>query len=107
MDNQHLSFTKGRFTATTDPAFFQLEAIHDDLSQSSWAPGIDAETVRISIQNSLCFALLDGTRQVGFARLVTDSTPWLYQKLGYTPLNRPDFVWQINRPDIYRNAGQK
>jgi N-acetylglutamate synthase-like GNAT family acetyltransferase len=39
--------------------------------------------------------------------LVTDSAPWLYQKLGYNPLNRPDFVWQINRPDIYRNPGQK
>lgn len=34
--------------------------------------------------------------------LVTDSAPWLYEKLGYTPLNRPDFVWQINRPDIYQ-----
>ena len=153
MNNQHLRFTKGQFTVTTDPAFFQLEAIHDYLSQSSWAPGIDAETVRISIQNSLCFALLDGTRQIGFARLVTDyatfgylcdvyvlndyqksglgrwliecchahpvmsglrrimlvtdSAPWLYQKLGYNPLNRPDFVWQINRPDIYRKPGQK
>ena len=138
MDNQHLRFTQGQFIVTTDPAFFQQEAIHDYLSQSSWAPGIDAETVRISIQNSLCFALLDGTRQIGFARLVTDyqksglgrwliecchahpvmsrlrrimlvtsSAPWLYQKLGYNPLNQPDFVWQINRPDIYRKPGQK
>lgn len=65
MSNQHLSFTKGQFTVTTDPASFQLEAIHDYLSQSSWAPDIDVETVRISVQNSLCFALLDGTRQIG------------------------------------------
>lgn len=34
--------------------------------------------------------------------LVTSTAPWLYQKVGYQPLNRPDFVWQINRPDIYR-----
>ncbi|MCV5283228.1 N-acetyltransferase, partial [Escherichia coli] len=33
------------------------EAIHDYLSQSSWAPGIDIETVSVSIQNSLCFGL--------------------------------------------------
>ncbi|PJX30520.1 N-acetyltransferase, partial [Klebsiella sp. A-Nf5] len=26
---------------------------------------------------------------------------------GYNPLNQPDFVWQINRPDIYRQPGQK
>ena len=42
MDNQHLRFTQGQYTVTTDPAFFQQEAIHDYLSQSSWAPGIDA-----------------------------------------------------------------
>jgi N-acetylglutamate synthase-like GNAT family acetyltransferase len=39
--------------------------------------------------------------------LVTDSAPWLYQKLGYNPLNRPDFVWQINRPDIYQKGKNK
>lgn len=78
MSNKHLSFTKGQFTVTTDPASFQLEAIHDYLSQSSWAPDIDVETIRISVQNSLCFALLDGTRQIGFARLVTD-----YATFGY------------------------
>lgn len=64
MNNQHLHFAKDKFIVTTDPTFFQLEAIHDYLSQSSWAHGIDAETVRISIQNSLCFALLDGTRSM-------------------------------------------
>lgn len=57
MNNQHLSYNKDKFSATTDPAFFQLEAIHDNLSQSSWAPGIDAETVRISIQNSLVWQI--------------------------------------------------
>ena len=54
------------------------EAIHDYLSQSSWAPGIDIETVSVSIQNSLCFGLLDGTRQIGFARLVTDFATFGY-----------------------------
>lgn len=148
MNNQHLTFRKDRYTVTTDPAFFQIDAIHDFLSQSSWAPGIDAETVSLSIENSLCFGLLDGSEQIGFVRLVTDhatfgylcdvyvleeyqkmglgrwliecchahpvmsrlrrimlvtdSAPWLYEKLGYTPLNRPDFVWQINRPNIYQ-----
>lgn len=148
MNNQHLTFRKDRYTVTTDPAFFQIDAIQNFLSQSSWAPGIDAETVSLSIENSLCFGLLDGSEQIGFARLVTDhatfgylcdvyvleeyqrtglgrwliecchahpvmsrlrrimlvtdSAPWLYEKLGYTPLNRADFVWQINRPDIYQ-----
>jgi len=147
VNDQHLTFRKDGFTVTTDPSLFQTGAIHDFLSQSSWAPGIDEETVRLSVQNSLCFALLNDSEQIGFARLVTDyatfgylcdvyvldeyqktglgrwlmecchahplmarlrrimlvtdSAPWLYQKLGYSPVNRPDFVWQINRPDMY------
>ena len=32
----------------------------------------------VSIQNSLCFGLLDGTRQIGFARLVTDFATFGY-----------------------------
>lgn len=152
MHTQHLTFKKDRYTVTTDPSLFRTDAIRDYLSQSSWAPGIDEETVRLSVRNSLCFGLLDGSDQIGFARLVTDyatfgylcdvyvldkyqktglgrwmiecchahpvfsrlrrimlvtdSAPWLYQKLGFSPLNQPDFVWQINRPDIYRKSGQ-
>lgn len=34
--------------------------------------------------------------------LVTSTAPWLYEKVGYSAINCPDFVWQIARPDIYR-----
>ena len=34
--------------------------------------------------------------------LVTSTAPWLYEKVGYSAINHPDFVWQIARPDIYR-----
>ncbi|WP_420912704.1 GNAT family N-acetyltransferase [Chimaeribacter arupi] len=33
--------------------------------------------------------------------LVTSTAPWLYEKLGYTPVNRENFVWQQVQPDIY------
>ncbi|MDC6119102.1 GNAT family N-acetyltransferase [Serratia rubidaea] len=36
--------------------------------------------------------------------LVTSSAPWLYKKFGYEPVNRPDFVWQIAKKDIYKQA---
>lgn len=78
VNNQHLTFRKDRYTVTTDPAFFQIDAIHDFLSQSSWASGIDAETVSLSIENSLCFGLLDGSEQIGFVRLVTDHATFGY-----------------------------
>lgn len=38
------------------------------LTRSSWAEGIDRDTVRLSITNSLCFGLFDGDGQIGFAR---------------------------------------
>jgi len=34
--------------------------------------------------------------------LVTSTAPWLYEKLGYQAVNKENFVWQITRPDIYR-----
>lgn len=34
--------------------------------------------------------------------LVTSSAPGLYQQVGYQPVNKQDFVWQIVRPDIYQ-----
>ena len=34
--------------------------------------------------------------------LFTSTAPWLYQKFGYQPVNRPDYAWTITRPDIYQ-----
>jgi predicted N-acetyltransferase YhbS len=34
--------------------------------------------------------------------LVTNSAPWLYQKVGYQPINEENFAWHIVRPDIYQ-----
>lgn len=33
--------------------------------------------------------------------LVTTTAPWLYEKLGYEPVNQKNFAWTIARPDIY------
>lgn len=52
MHAQHLTFKKDRYTVTTDPSLFQTDAIRDYLSQSSWAPGIDEETVRQSVRTA-------------------------------------------------------
>ncbi len=37
-----------------------------------WAVGRPMKIVRKSIENSICFGLYDGEKQVGFARIVTD-----------------------------------
>lgn len=33
--------------------------------------------------------------------LFTTTAPWLYEKLGYQPVNRENYAWAITRPDIY------
>ncbi|MBD1589608.1 GNAT family N-acetyltransferase [Pseudomonas typographi] len=33
--------------------------------------------------------------------LATTTAPWLYEKLGFTPVNQPNYLWQVHRPDIY------
>lgn len=36
--------------------------------------------------------------------LFTTTAPWLYEKLGYEPVNRENYAWTITRPDIYTKA---
>lgn len=143
------SWHKDGFYITTDKAQLDVESIHKYLVRSTWAKGIDKQIVKGSIAQSLCFGLFYETKQVGFARFITDNytfgylcdfyvleewrgkklsswlmkcchehpsikrlrrillvtstAGWLYEKHGYSPVNRVDFVWQIFRPDIYKN----
>ena len=59
---------------STDKSRLDIPMIHEFLSeQSYWAKGRSMETVKKSIDNSLCFGMYDEPgKQVGFARLVTD-----------------------------------
>jgi hypothetical protein len=36
--------------------------------------------------------------------LVTSTAAGLYEKVGYMPANTDNFVWQINRPEIYQQS---
>lgn len=67
-----LEWRRGGLTVTTDPAKQDLDVIHSFLCNADWAKGIPRETVRASLANSLCFAVLDRERQVGFARVISD-----------------------------------
>ena len=47
--------------------------IHDYLSNKSyWAGGRSMELVKKSMDNSLCFGVFKGDRQIGFGRVVSD-----------------------------------
>ena len=68
-----MEFHRNGFLISTARERLDVDFIHDYLShQSYWAQGRSREVVEKSIQNSLCFGVFDGDRQVGFARVVTD-----------------------------------
>ncbi|WP_163324929.1 GNAT family N-acetyltransferase [Draconibacterium mangrovi] len=58
---------------STDKGKLDVLVIHNYLANESyWAKGRTLETVERSIQNSLCFGVYLESRQVGFARVITD-----------------------------------
>ena len=61
-----------------DPTKLQLAVIHQYLTNSYWAKGIPFETVLRSIENSICFGVYDGSKQVGFARVISDHATFAY-----------------------------
>ena len=73
-----MNWSRDTFTVTCDPAKLDLAVITEFLASSYWAKGIPASTVAKSLQNSLCFAVLNGERQIGFARVITDRATIAY-----------------------------
>ena len=74
----HHSWTRGDFEISTDPARVDVDVVHAFLTNCYWAKGIPAETVRRSIENSICFGVYHGKQQVGFARVITDRATFAY-----------------------------
>ena len=71
------------FCISTDKSKLDVSVIHDYLcNESYWAKNIPAEIVQRSIEGSCCFGLYaeenSTTKQIGFARVVTD-----YATFGY------------------------
>jgi len=71
-------WVRDTFTVTCDPAKLDRGVIAEFLASSYWAKGIPRATVEKSLEGSLCFALLDGDRQVGFARVISDRATIAY-----------------------------
>jgi GNAT superfamily N-acetyltransferase len=66
------------FVISTDPVKLDVDAVHEYLSRSYWATGIAKEVVRKSVEGSLCFGLYEASRQIGLARVITDSATFAY-----------------------------
>jgi len=66
------------YSISTDRSRFDLELIYKFLTNCYWAKGVPRHIVQRSIENSLCFGVFTGNRQVGFARVVTDYATYVY-----------------------------
>ena len=71
-------YHKDNFLVSTDPARLDLEAIWSFLSRAYWATDRSQEEIARSLQNSLCFGLFDGAKQIGLMRVVSDMTIFAY-----------------------------
>jgi len=61
------------FEISTDPARLDLDWLVPALAERAyWALGRPRATILRSIEGSICFGVHAGSRQVGFARVITD-----------------------------------
>lgn len=68
-----MEWRKDKYLVSTDKSMLSLEVVSDFLiNKSYWAQDRTREQIENSINNSLCFGVYDGSRQIGFARVVTD-----------------------------------
>jgi GNAT superfamily N-acetyltransferase len=73
------SWRRGDCEVSTDRARLDLERMHQWIGvESYWAAGIARERFDVAVANSLVFGLHRASRQIGFARVVTDRATYAY-----------------------------
>ena len=73
-----IEYSRGEFTVSTDRSRLDLKLVHDFLGGSYWAKDIPRDVFVKSVENSLCFGVYEGPRQIGFARVITDYATFAY-----------------------------
>jgi|SRR5271154_4479202 len=76
-----MNWYKEKFIISDEKNKLHAEYIHNYLSNKSyWAENIPLETVKKSIEGSICFGMYEkeNEKQIGFARVVTDKATFAY-----------------------------
>ena len=73
-----MDFTKDGFVISTEKEKMDIDLIHSFLTRTYWAEGISKEIIGRSIEGSLCFGVFENSKQVGFARMITDKATFAY-----------------------------
>ncbi len=69
---------EGTYLISDDEHLLCLDVIHKFLITSYWSAGIPKELFERAISNSLPFGVYEGSRQVGFARVISDYATFAY-----------------------------
>jgi GNAT superfamily N-acetyltransferase len=69
---------KGNYIISTDKSKLDISVVHGFLSTSYWSEDIPIQIVKKAIENSLCFGIYNGNKQVGFARVISDYSTFAY-----------------------------
>lgn len=69
---------EGAYLISDDEHLLCFDVIHKFLVTSYWSAGIAKELLERAIANSLPFGVHEGTRQVGFARVISDYATFAY-----------------------------
>jgi GNAT superfamily N-acetyltransferase len=78
VDVNYFRKQRGSFVICTDPACLNFAAVFEFLSEARWWSGLTHESLDRALRNSLCFSLLEGERQIGVARVITDYVTYAY-----------------------------
>ena len=74
-----MSFENSNFEISTDKSRLQIDVIQRFMTEDSyWAQNRTLEQTETAIKNSICFGVYTGTRQIGFARVVSDCATFAY-----------------------------
>ena len=74
-----MEWQNDEFEISTDRSRLQFDVIQKFLADDSyWAQNRTTEQTRTAIENSICFGLYHGQRQIGFARVVSDHATFAY-----------------------------
>ena len=72
------SCTRDSLSVSCDPRDVDLDVVTKFFAASYWAEGITRDVVERALRGSLSFAMRDGERQIGFARVITDRATFAY-----------------------------
>jgi GNAT superfamily N-acetyltransferase len=78
LGDRPVEFARGEFLITTDRPRIDADAALDLLQNTFWAQDLTREVLARAMGNSVCFGVLDGTRLVGFGRVISDLATYAY-----------------------------